>query len=176
MTGWDVVIRDAGEGDRHGILGLAPRLAEGVAPWRDQEAAKAAGHRWLEDSLTAAARGDGIVLVARRDAGTGDGAVLGVISARPVTHFTGERDGYIGELAVAERAGRRGIGRALVGAALDWASQRGLANLTLHTGACNTGARAFYAALGFRQEEVRLTLPVPPQAGAQSRPVANQPR
>lgn len=162
MTEWDVVIRDADEGDRRGVLGLAPRLAEGLAPWRDQEAAKAAGHRWLEGSLAAAASGDGIVLVARRDAEAGDGAVLGVISVRPVTHFTGERDGYIGELVVAERAGRRGIGRALVGTALDWVSQQGLANLTLHTGAYNAGARAFYASLGFREEEVRLTMPVPP--------------
>jgi ribosomal protein S18 acetylase RimI-like enzyme len=83
-----------------------------------------------------------------------------VISVRQVTHFTGERDGYIGELAVAASAVRQGIGRALVGAAREWAAARGLVNLTLHTGAYNTGAREFYAALGFRVEEVRLTLPL----------------
>lgn len=75
-------------------------------------------------------------------------------------HFTGELDGYIGELAVAEHASRRGISRALIDAAEAWARDHGLANLTLHTGACNTTARAFCAALGFAEEEVRLTRPV----------------
>jgi hypothetical protein len=39
----------------------------------------------------------------------------------------------------------------------------GLRNLTLHTGAFNAGARAFYAALGFAEEEVRLTRPIGPE-------------
>ena len=85
------------------------------------------------------------------------GVVAGVLSIRPTRHFTGEHDGYIGELAVAEHASRRGIGRALITAADSWARDHGLANLTLHTGAFNTRARAFYAALGFTEEEVRLT-------------------
>ncbi len=145
-------IRAATVGDTAGILELAPRLAEGVAGWRDQAQALAAGRRWLEDSLAAAAAGEGTVLVA-----AGGDAVLGVISIRPSRHFTGEHDGYIGELAVAASASRRGIGRALVEAANAWAAGHGLVNLTLHTGAANTAARAFYAALGFAEEEVRLT-------------------
>jgi ribosomal protein S18 acetylase RimI-like enzyme len=148
-----VAIRPARESDRPGVLALAPRLAVGVAPWRDQAAAVAAGGRWLEDSLASAGRGEGIVLVA-----VAAGEVAGVISARPAAHFTDERDGYIGELAVGESAARRGIGRALVEEARAWAKDQKLANLTLHTGAFNAGARAFYAALGFREEEVRLTL------------------
>jgi len=171
-----------------GVLALAPRLGEGVVPWRDQAAAREAGKRWLTDSLGTAARGDGAVFVAveaiastradsaaagrlgtgqdalARGAGDGSGAagekIAGVISIRQVTHFTGERDGYVGELAVAASAVRQGIGRALVGAAREWAAARGLVNLTLHTGAYNTRAREFYTALGFRMEEVRLTLPL----------------
>jgi GNAT superfamily N-acetyltransferase len=68
--------------------------------------------------------------------------------------------GYIGELVVAERASRRGVGRALIAAADAWARDHGLRNLTLHNGAFNTNARGFYAALGFVEEEVRLTRPV----------------
>ena len=145
--------------DRAGILELAPRLAEGVAPWRDQAEALLAGRRWLEESLDAAKSGDGIVLV-RRPTPRG---IAGVISVRSSTHFTGERDGYIGELVVADRASRRGIGRALVAAADAWARDHGLRNLTLHTGAFNIGARAFYAGLGFAEEEVRLTRPIGPE-------------
>ena len=79
-------------------------------------------------------------------------------------HFTGERDGYIGELVVAERTSRHGIGRALIAAADAWARDHGLRNLTLHTGSFNTNARAFYAALGFAEEEVRLTRPIRAEA------------
>ena len=154
-----IPIRPAGDNDQAGILELAPRLAEGVAPWRDQAEAPLAGRRWLEESLDAAKTGDGVVLVAVDAAG-----IAGVISVRPSAHFTGERDGYIGELVVADRASRRGIGRALVAAADAWARDHGLRNLTLHTGAFNTNARAFYAALGFAEEEVRLTRAIRPEA------------
>jgi ribosomal protein S18 acetylase RimI-like enzyme len=157
MAKLGILVRSASAEDRAGILELGPRLAEGVAPWRDQAEALLAGRRWLEDSLAAAAAGDGAVLVAPDEQG-----IAGVISIRPSTHFTGERDAYIGALAVAERAARRGVGRALVEAADAWAREHGLRNLTLHTGAFNTGARAFYAALGFTEEEVRLTRPLPP--------------
>jgi ribosomal protein S18 acetylase RimI-like enzyme len=80
------------------------------------------------------------------------------VAAQP--HWAGDRDAYIGELAVAPHAARRGIGRALVATASAWAEQRGLASVTLQTGSANAAARAFYAALGFAEEEVRLTLPL----------------
>ena len=78
-----IPIRPADDDDRAGVLELAPRLAEGVAPWRDQAEALLAGRRWLEESLDAAK---------------------------------------------------------------------------------NAGARSVYAALGFTEEEVRLTRPLPPRA------------
>jgi GNAT superfamily N-acetyltransferase len=158
MRELNIGVRPADDADRAGILELAPRLAEGVAPWRDQAEALLAGRRWLEESLDAAKTGDGAVLVI-----ADTGGIAGVITVRPSAHFTGERDGYIGELVVADRASRHGIGRALVAAADAWARDHGLRNLTLHTGAFNTGARAFYAALGFAEEEVRLTRPIYPE-------------
>jgi ribosomal protein S18 acetylase RimI-like enzyme len=157
-----VIIRPATAADRAGVLALAPRLAEGVAPWRNRAEAREAGRRWLEDSLENAATGAGMVFVASDESSPTAGGVLGVLGVNPTRHFTGEHDGYIGELVVAEHAARRGIGRALVDAAEAWARDHGLAHLTLHTGAYNTSARAFYAALGFAEEEVRLTRPVPP--------------
>jgi GNAT superfamily N-acetyltransferase len=153
-----IQLHPADDDDTSGILRLAARLAEGVAPWRDQAEAPAAGRHWLTDSLAAAKAGTGTVIVAT----VADGSVAGVISIRPSRHFTGELDGYVGELAVAEDASRRGIGAALVQAAETWARDHGLRNLTLHTGAFNTSARAFYAALGFMEEEVRLTRAIGP--------------
>src|SRR5580693_8566561 len=98
-----IPIRPADDDDRAGVLELAPRLAEGVAPWRDQAEALLAGRCWLEESLDAAKTGECAVLVAA-DA---DG-IAGVITVRASSHFTGERDGYIGELVVAERTSRHG--------------------------------------------------------------------
>ena len=157
MSAAAVSVRPAVAADRSAILGLAPRLAEGVAPWRDQGAARNAGRKWLDGSLDDALAGTGAVFVAVEQ-----GDLVGVISVHPSTHFTGEQDGYIGELAVSGSTSRRGLGRALVQAAEAWAREHQLENLTLHTGAYNTSARAFYAALGFDEEEVRLTRPVRP--------------
>jgi GNAT superfamily N-acetyltransferase len=53
-------------------------------------------------------------------------------------------------------------GAALVETAETWARDHGLRHLTLHTGALNATARAFYAALGFQEEEVRLTRVISP--------------
>jgi ribosomal protein S18 acetylase RimI-like enzyme len=157
MSSVRVSIRPATAADGAAVLDLAPRLTEGVAPWRDQARALAAARSWLTGSLTDAAAGTGIVFVAALPPAPD---VVGVLSIRPTRHFTGEQDGYIGELAVAEHAARQGIGRALIDAAESWARAAGLTNLTLHTGTYNTSARAFYAALGFAEEEVRLTRPV----------------
>jgi ribosomal protein S18 acetylase RimI-like enzyme len=52
---------------------------------------------------------------------------------------------------------RRGIARALMQAAEAWGGAQGLDCLTLETGAANQAARAFYAALGYQEEDVRLT-------------------
>ncbi len=84
----------------------------------------------------------------------------GVISVSRSRHFSGEEDAYIGELAVAQNVDRGGVGSRLVTAARPWAKERGLRCLTLHTGAANATARTFYEALGFRDEDVRLTLVV----------------
>jgi GNAT superfamily N-acetyltransferase len=108
MNAATVSLRPAVAADRPAILELAPRLAEGVAPWRNHDEARNAGRKWLDGSID-------------------------------------------------DARSRRGLGRALIDAAEDWAREHQLENLTLHTGAYNTSARAFYAAQGFDEEEVRLT-------------------
>jgi GNAT superfamily N-acetyltransferase len=81
--------------------------------------------------------------------------VIGFACASDRRHWSGEPRCHLGELVVAEEAEGRGIGRLLVGGVTAWATERGL-RVELDTGAANTGARAFYAALGFREEAVRL--------------------
>jgi len=56
---------------------------------------------------------------------------------------------------------RRGIATALMKAAEAWAAQRGLAFLTLHTGAANQPARGLYYRLGYHEEALLLTKDIP---------------
>jgi ribosomal protein S18 acetylase RimI-like enzyme len=140
--------------DAAAVMALAPRLAEGVAPWRASSAIRAVVTAWVADAIS---RGgdDETVLVA--EAG---GTVVGFVGVRTRKHWSGMSDAYVGELVVHQAHEGTGVGRALMSAAIAWATERGLATVTLETGAANARARAFYARLGFLEEEVRLTLPL----------------
>jgi ribosomal protein S18 acetylase RimI-like enzyme len=140
------------------VLALAPRLTEWVAAWREPEAVLAAVQGWVRDSLSTAAEPGHAVYVA-----VADDTIVGVVTVCERTHFTGQVDAYIGELAVALGMERRGIATRLVGEAEAWAAERGRSFLTLETGAANQPARRLYTALGYREEDVRLTKPLRPR-------------
>jgi ribosomal protein S18 acetylase RimI-like enzyme len=68
----------------------------------------------------------------------------------PVGHtMVSQRRGHIETLIVARTQRRRGIGRALMGAATDWARSHGAQQLLLTVWAGNDDAERFYAALGY---------------------------
>ena len=138
--------------DRDAILALSPRLTEGMPGWRDRAAWLDAVRGWIADAAESAGVPDHVVYVAV------DGEqVVGVVHAAERTHFTGQTDAYVGELITAPGQERRGIARALMQAAEQWGAARGLGYLTLETGTANHNARAFYAALGYLEEDIRLT-------------------
>lgn len=145
-------LRRYAEQDRAATMALAPRLQDGVAPWRDADAVLHAVTGWVRGSLDAAADADRAVFVAEDEDG-----ILGAVTVGEREHFTGEVDAYVGELVVHPRPLRSGVGRALMSAAEDWARQRGRRRLALDTGAANLTARSFYAALGYDDEDVRLS-------------------
>lgn len=140
--------------DRGPVLALAQRLTEGVAPWRDPDAVATAVLGWVTASLEHTDDDHGTFVAVRDD------QVAGFVTVTIRTHFTGQRDAYVGELVVSPDAERTGVGSALVGAAESWARARGLRRMTLETGAANLRARAFYRALGFTDEDVRLSKPI----------------
>jgi ribosomal protein S18 acetylase RimI-like enzyme len=153
MAGYQPVeIRPVQPGDHAQVLALAPRLTEGVAAWRDPQAVLRAVCGWVESSLESAGQPGHAVYVA-----VADGRVTGVVTVCERAHFTGQVDAYVGELAVAAGLERHGIATQLMDAAEAWAARRGLAFLTLETGAANQPARAFYARRGYRDEDIRLT-------------------
>lgn len=50
-----IVIRPVEVKDRAQVLTLAPRLVEGIAPWRDADAVLVAARDWLTGSMASAA-------------------------------------------------------------------------------------------------------------------------
>ncbi len=149
--------------DRDQVMALAPRLTEGVAAWRDPDAVLTAVQGWVRDSVDAADKPGRAIFVAA----AGDG-VVGVITVKESTHFTGQADAYVSELIVRAGLERRGIASRLVDAAEAWAAEAGYAFLTLQTGTANATARAFYSSAGFSEEEIQLTKAI----GPGMRPVA----
>jgi ribosomal protein S18 acetylase RimI-like enzyme len=153
-----MIVRPFERQDQDAVLALSRRLTIGVAAWRDPERVAHAARGWVEGSLAAADRPGHAMFVAVAGGAEGaKGDVLGFVSVGETNHFTGQVDGYVGELVTAEALEGRGVGRALMAAAENWARQRGLSNLTLETGAANIRARKFYEHLGYLEEEVRLT-------------------
>jgi len=147
-----VEVRPIQRGDHSEALALAPRLTEGVAAWREPQAVLRAVDGWVRSSVDAADQPGRAVYVA-----VADGRIAGLVTVGERKHFTGQLDGYVGELAVAPGFERRGIATQLMNAAEAWAASRGLTFLTLETGAANRIARAFYAQRGYLEEDVRLT-------------------
>jgi ribosomal protein S18 acetylase RimI-like enzyme len=159
-----VTIRPYRDADHDAVVALAPRLTEGVAPWRDASAVADAVRSWVTGSLERGnGPGHGVIVATSGD------DVVGFITVSTRRHFTGQTDAYIGELVVSAEAEGAGVGRALVAAAETWARGHGLHRITLETGAANARARGFYRALGYEEEEVRLSKPISADARPSSK-------
>jgi GNAT superfamily N-acetyltransferase len=137
--------------DRAFVLGLAARLTIGMPPWRDPQRCIAAVQGWITGSIDQHGQAT-MVFVAEDD----HGERLGFATVTHETHFTGERQASIGELATSEAAEGTGVGRALIEACEQWAREQGNRVLTLATGAANTRALGFYHHLGYRDEDIKL--------------------
>lgn len=138
--------------DRAFVLSMAPRLAIGMQPWRNRDLWLATVEGWLTESLQQHGQKT-MVFIAENEAGER----VGFATVSHSTHFTGQPQAYIGELATAERAEGHGVGSVLVKACEEWARGQGYTILTLSTGAGNTRALQFYRHLGFQDEDVTLT-------------------
>lgn len=98
--------------------------------------------------LQGTAREPSAVLVAE----TGDGKLVGFAELSIRAYAEGcatDRVGYLEGWYVAPRLRRRGIGRALLRAALDWARAQGCAEFASDTGETNSASAAAHRALGF---------------------------
>ena len=137
--------------DREFVLSLAPRLAIGIPHWRDTERMIVTAQNWITGSIEQHGQKT-VIFVAEDELGER----LGFATVSHSTHFTGEGQAYVGELATAEAAEGRGVGKALAQACEQWAREQGYRILTLATGAANERALGFYRHLGFLDEDVTL--------------------
>ncbi|MBC7790294.1 MAG: GNAT family N-acetyltransferase [Anaerolineae bacterium] len=154
MTPESVIsIRPAKPADRSWILPIAPRLHHfGPPPWRPLPVMDEAVTAAIDHVLVAQPSGS-TVLVAEDDAGR----PLGFIHVE--THkdyFTKEEHGHVSDLVVASTAEHRGVGRALMTAAEDWARGLGFRLLTLNVFDGNHGARKLYDRLGYQPDTLKM--------------------
>jgi GNAT superfamily N-acetyltransferase len=134
------------------VLSLVPRLAIGMQPWRDLALWLRTVEGWISESIDQHNQ-KSMVLIAEDERGER----LGFATVSHSTHFTGQRQANIGELATRETVEGHGVGTALVEACEQWAREQGYTLLTLSTGAANARALSFYHHLGFHDEDVTLT-------------------
>jgi RimJ/RimL family protein N-acetyltransferase len=90
------------------------------------------------------------VLVAERS----DGAIIGRISVARDTHPASAHVADVG-LMVAKEARNRGVGRALLQAAVDWSRAAAIRKLELHVFPWNKPAIELYERFGFEREGYR---------------------
>jgi RimJ/RimL family protein N-acetyltransferase len=145
----DYVIRPAHPRDAEALVGLAEEIASEPPGWLISD-----GHwRTVGDErryLRALRRyRDAAVFVAETDDG-----VVGRLSLGRDPHPASRHVADLG-LMVAIAWRRRGIGRALLAQAVDWAREVGVRKLELHVFPHNEPAIALYEDFGFRREGYR---------------------
>jgi ribosomal protein S18 acetylase RimI-like enzyme len=141
-------IRPATIADLAAVLALVPRLAAtGSPPGRDAQQIEASDIESVTRALQRPAADE--VLLVVEDAG----GLLGLIHVKTVVdYFTQQPIAHVSDVVVAASAEGRGIGKALMHAAEDWARDQGYAMVQLHVLVDNARARSMYERLGYSAE------------------------
>jgi ribosomal protein S18 acetylase RimI-like enzyme len=150
-------IRPLTAADSEFIGRVAPRLYHGpTASPRDPETFQQYFTALTPADLTRDAGSEAFV------ATTEDvGMPLGLLVMKPdADYFTGHPRAYVEILVVAEEAEGRGIGKALMAYAEQWAQARGCREVVLDVFANNPSAIAFYERIGFVPDHIRMSKPL----------------
>lgn len=151
-------VRPAEPRDRSAVIALAPRLEAFGIPGNVQPNeladAEAAALRQAFDQMP-----NGAALLVAVD--TAEQVLGSVFVETKVDYFTQRSHGHVGILTVAQEAEGRGIGRALLAAADEWALTMGFDRLTLFVFEKNSRARALYERADYAPDLVRYRKDLP---------------
>ncbi|HVF68274.1 MAG TPA: GNAT family N-acetyltransferase [Pyrinomonadaceae bacterium] len=147
-----VRIRPASAADEDFVVSLMPRLVEfGPPAWRDAGQMTAHDTRVITESLLDPKPGAAVFIAEDED-----GTPLGFIHLHADTeHYIHEEHGHVEDVIVAPAGEGRGVGRALLEKAEEWARARGYRWLTLNVFAENLRAREVYSRLGYGEDMVK---------------------
>lgn len=160
-----VTIRRATEADRVGLRRLCAELIRvhaGFDSLRFPPAEPALENRYEQFLIEQTRADDGIVLVAMSGAEM-VGYAYAALEPESLKELRAPA-GFIHDLAVAASARRRGIGRALLTAALEWLREQNAARVLLGTATQNTAAQKLFREFGFRQTMLEMTREWPSSA------------
>ncbi|MFC7301402.1 GNAT family N-acetyltransferase [Cognatiluteimonas weifangensis] len=137
----DTSIRRAGPRD----LDALAALFDAYRRFYGQPADLARARDWLRARMRF---GESVVLIAERD-----GATAGFVQLYPMySSVRTARTWILNDLFVADAARRRGVARALLDAAVQYAREDGAAGISLETTRDNAAARALYRAAGWHED------------------------
>ncbi len=149
----NIHIRPINEHDHSFIIALAQRLDEvHYMEWRHKEEMRKAQERMAREAI-ATLDTDSSILIAENE----DYQPLGYIHlTKNIDFFTGEEQGYISSIAVAEEGEGKGIGTLLMKRAEEWCKEKNYKQLVLHVFANNERAVRFYENLEYEVEVAKM--------------------
>ncbi len=144
----EVLVRGAALRDIAGLKALLDQLDAYHAEIQPGFFRVAGAGRPEEEIRRAVTDRDGVVLVAE-----GEGRLVGAVSLRAFDTpdnplMVPERRALLEDMVVEQGARRRGVGRALVEASLEWCRSQGVARMVLTVWEGNEAAEGFYEAVG----------------------------
>jgi len=138
--------------DKEFILSLVSRFSEFELPeWRTTNEIDNTNHLVLMKAMEQP-EPDSAIFIAEDEAA---GPVGFIHLQTRIDYFSGEKQGYISDIAVDSLHEGRGVGRMLLETAENWSREQGYALLTLCVFAGNTHAQQIYKKNGFGQDIIR---------------------
>jgi ribosomal protein S18 acetylase RimI-like enzyme len=147
-----VRIRQYASSDQEFILSMISRFSDFELPaWRQRAEIDDTNRTSMEQALEKSGS-DSAIFVAEED----NGQFAGFIHLETETdYFTGEKIGYISDLAVGTAFEGQGMGRRLLETAETWARAKGYRLLALYVFAGNVRAQRLYEKKGYQPEVIK---------------------
>lgn len=148
----EIKIRPARKEDKDFIVSLVPRLTEFELPaWRDAKQMNSVDEEILSRVLLTNSS-DTMIFVAEDE----NAIPLGFIHLKISSdYYASEKHGHISDIVVTSEGEGRGVGKALMNAAEEWAKGNKFKWLTLSVFPHNDKARKLYEKIGYGEDMIK---------------------